>query len=77
MQTATDTAKTLPKDSIKWNSVYKLAYDSIHGMTQALILFDKVKIDNHQCLFAYLCEKHEELEFSWEFLRKYELKEMV
>ena len=74
MQTATDIAKTLQKDSIKWNSVYKLAYDSIHEMTQALLLFDKIKIDNHQCLYSYLCEKHPELEFNWEFFEKIRTK---
>ena len=30
---------------------------------EAGVKFDKVKIDNHQCLFAYFCEKEKEFDF--------------
>jgi len=36
--------------------------------------FDNVKVDNHQCLFAYLCEKHSELEFNFDFFEKVRTK---
>ena len=36
--------------------------------------FEKVKIDNHQCLFVYLCEKHSELDFNWDFFEKVRTK---
>ena len=62
--------KNLPKKSNQWNSVYKLYYDALHELVDSFLNFDKVKIDNHQCLFAYLCEKHPELEFSWDFFEK-------
>src|SRR3989344_3618680 len=35
---------------------------------------EKIKIENHQCLFVYLCEKHPDLEFSWEFFEKVRTK---
>jgi len=59
--------KNLPKKSNQWNSVYKLYYDALHELVESFLRFEKIKIDNHQCLFAYLCEKHPELEFSWDF----------
>jgi hypothetical protein len=66
--------KNLAKDSKKWNSVYKLYYDSLHELVEAFLRFDSTKTDNHQCLFAYLCEKHPELEFSWDFFEKVRTK---
>jgi hypothetical protein len=74
IQTALDTAKNLSKDSIKWNSVYKLFYDSLHELTEAYLLFNKMKISNHQCLYAYLCEKYPDLDFNWEFFEKVRTK---
>jgi hypothetical protein len=64
----------LSKDSKGWNSVYKLYYDALHELVEAFLRFDKIKSDNHQCLFAYLCEKHPELELNWEFFEKVRTK---
>ena len=64
----------ISKDSSGWNSVYKLSYDALHELVEAFLRFDKIKSDNHQCLFAYLCEKHPELEFSWDFFEKMRTK---
>ena len=66
--------KNLSKNSSQWNSVYKLYYDALHELTESFLRLEKVKIDNHQCLFAYLCEKHPELEFSWDFFEKVRTK---
>ncbi|MEK6938553.1 MAG: hypothetical protein AABX04_05900 [Nanoarchaeota archaeon] len=54
--------------------MYKLYYDVIHQLTEALLLFDKVKSYNHQCLFSYLCVKHPELELDWNFFEKIRTK---
>jgi len=56
------------------NSVYKLFYDALHELAESFLRFEKVKFANHQCLFAYLCEKHPELDFSWDFLEKVRTK---
>ncbi len=64
----------LPKDSNQWNSIYKLYYDALHELVEAFLRFDRIKSDNHQCLFAYLCEKHPELDFSWDFFEKVRTK---
>ena len=66
--------KNLPKENAQWNSVYKLYYDVLHELAESLLRFDRVKIDNHQCLFAYLCEKHPELDFDWDFFEKMRTK---
>src|SRR3989338_1766410 len=66
--------KNLPKNSNQWNSIYKLYYDALHELAESFLQFEKVKIDNHQCLFSYLCEKHPQLEFSWDFFEKVRTK---
>lgn len=58
----------------KFSSAYKLYYDVVHQLTEALLLFDKIKSFNHQCLFSYLCMKHPELEFDWNFFEKIRTK---
>lgn len=66
--------RNLPKQSNQWNSVYKLYYDALHELVESFLRLEKIKADNHQCLFAYLCEKHPELEFSWDFFEKVRTK---
>jgi len=58
----------------RWNSTYKLFYDVLHVLVEAYLCFDNMKSLNHQCLFAHLCIKHPELEFSWEFFEKVRTK---
>lgn len=54
----------------RYNSVFKIYYDVLHGLVEAFLSFDKVKSYNHKCLFAYLCVKHKELELDWNFFEK-------
>ncbi len=55
---------------VPWNAVFKIAYDVIHMLSEAFLLFDSMKARTHECAFAYLCEKHAELEFDWYFFEK-------
>jgi hypothetical protein len=57
-----------------WNSAFKLSYDVLHVLTESFLQFENIKTENHQCLFAYLCEKHPELELSWDFFEKVRTK---
>ena len=66
--------KNISKQNSQWNSVYKLYYDALHELAESFLRFEKIKIDNHQCLFSYLCEKHPELEFNWDFFEKVRTK---
>src|SRR3989344_1541581 len=66
--------KNISKQSNQWNSIYKLYYDALHELVESFLQFDKVKIDNHQCMFVYLCEKHKGLEFNWDFFEKVRTK---
>jgi hypothetical protein len=74
IESANTIKKGLPKQSNQWNTVYKLYYDALHELAESFLRFEKIKIDNHQCLFAYLCQKHPELEFNWEFFEKVRTK---
>ncbi|MBI5393407.1 hypothetical protein HZA96_06050 [Candidatus Woesearchaeota archaeon] len=67
-------SEKIDKKSSQWNSIYKLYYDALHELTEAFLSFENIKSDNHQCLFAYLCEKHPELELNWEFFEKVRTK---
>ncbi len=66
-----DAADKLKKDfdskNPQWCVVYTLYYESLRKLTEAFIMFNNKKVVNHQCLFAYLCEKHPELELDWNF----------
>ena len=66
--------ENLSKGADHWNSIYKLMYDAFHELAETFLRFEKIKIDNHQCLFAYLCEKNSELELSWDFCEKVRTK---
>jgi hypothetical protein len=69
-ETAQDVKKNLDEKSPRWSVVYILHYDALRELADALILFNKKKIANHQCLFAFLCKEYIHLELSWEFSRK-------
>lgn len=43
-------------------------------LVDAFLNFDKIKSNNHQCLFAYLCEKNSGLELDWDFFEKVRTK---
>ena len=65
------TKLNLPKG---WNAIYKLSYDVLHMFAEAFMIFDKIKARTHECLFTYICEKHPELEISWDFFEKLRTK---
>ena len=49
-------------------------YESLRGLIEAYLLFEGIVADNHQCKNAYLCLKHPELEFSWDFFERVRTK---
>ncbi|MDP4012942.1 MAG: hypothetical protein Q8R00_05045 [Candidatus Nanoarchaeia archaeon] len=57
-----------------WSLLYKMHYDAFHQLAEAFLRLNKFKCNNHQCLFAYICKKHSELEFDWGFLEKVRTK---
>jgi hypothetical protein len=54
--------KEASKKGGEWNALYKLHYDVLHQLSEALVYFDKIKVKTHECLFAYLCTEHPELD---------------
>ena len=67
-------SKDIPKDSTDWTFVFRDHYESLRGLIEAYLLFEGIEADNHQCKNAYICFKHPELEFDWEFLETIRLK---
>jgi len=43
-------------------------YEIMRTLMDAFLCFDKKNISNHQCSNAYLCTKHQKLEFDWGIL---------
>jgi len=74
LESGKEIKKTISKQSKQWSTVYKLHYDVLHELVEAFLHFDNIKSDNHQCLFAYLCEKHPKLELDWDFFEKVKTK---
>ena len=69
-----DKSKSIKKDSTDWTFVFRDYYESLRGLIEAYLLFDKIEVENHQCKFTYMCHKHPELEFEWQFLETIRLK---
>lgn len=67
-------SRDIPKYSTDWTFVFRDHYESLRGLIEAYLLFDKIEADNHQCKNAYICFKHPELELDWEFLETIRLK---
>lgn len=65
---------TTSRESGRWNAIYKIFYDVLHALSEAFVAFDALKIKTHECLFAYLCLKHPELELDWNFFEKVRTK---
>lgn len=66
--------KIAEKNSGKWNIIYKTYYDILHQLSEAYMLFDKIKARTHECLFCYICDNHKELELDWNFFEKIRTK---
>ncbi|MFA5887719.1 MAG: hypothetical protein WC852_03350 [Candidatus Nanoarchaeia archaeon] len=74
LESAQDLMKVIDKKSPKWSVVYTLHYDAIRELAEIIVLFDDKKIANHQCLFAYLCKNHSDLDLDWNFFEKIRTK---
>ncbi|MBS3140814.1 hypothetical protein J4405_01555 [Candidatus Woesearchaeota archaeon] len=67
-------SKDIDKNSTDWTFVFRDYYEALRGLIEAYLLFDKIEAESHQCKNAYICFKHKELEFNWEFLETIRLK---
>ena len=67
-ETLKEWSSKAPKTSGQWNAIVKLGYDVLHTLAEAFVYFDRIKAERNECLFTYLCEKHQELDFDWNFL---------
>ncbi|MGE0792798.1 MAG: hypothetical protein AB7V77_01300 [Candidatus Woesearchaeota archaeon] len=62
------------KKTNRFNTLCKLNYDVLHTLTEAFLIFDKIKVKNHKCLFTILCLKHSDLDLDWNFFEKIRTK---
>ncbi|HLC65868.1 MAG TPA: hypothetical protein VJI46_07140 [Candidatus Nanoarchaeia archaeon] len=58
----------LEKKKFNFSFLYTSRYDILRKLLDALLIFDKVKSSNHQCINAYICVKHQEWELDWNTL---------
>lgn len=66
--------KRLPRESPQWNAVFVNHYDVLQVLAEAILLVDRMKSSNHQCLFAFLCSRHHDLELDWHFFERVRTK---
>jgi uncharacterized protein (UPF0332 family) len=66
--------RALDKNSKEWMNVFTLHYEALRTLAEALLLFENIKSNNHQCLFAALCMKFPHLELDWEFFERVRTK---
>jgi hypothetical protein len=67
-------SKGIPRDSTDWTFVFRDHYESLRGLIEACLLFDRIEAESHQCKNSYICVKHPELDLDWEFLETVRLK---
>ena len=61
-----------PKADMKkeCSTVFKLHYDCLRELSEAYLMFDRIKVSSHECLFVYLCVRYKELELDLNFFDK-------
>jgi uncharacterized protein (UPF0332 family) len=67
LSTAEIVTKSINKNAKEWLNVFTLHYEALRIYTEALLLFEKIQSNNHQCLFSALCMKFPDLELDWDF----------
>jgi hypothetical protein len=66
--------KSIEKNIDNTSFLFTSKYDVLRKLISAFILFDKIKIDNHLCLNAYICKKHQDLNLDWDILEGFRLR---
>jgi hypothetical protein len=69
-----DKSKSIGRQSTDWTFVFRDYYESLRGLIEAVLLFDQIVAESHQCKNAYICSKHPEFRLDWEFLEIVRLK---
>jgi hypothetical protein len=67
-------AKTIGKKSAEWTNVFTLHYETLKAYSEALLIFQKLRISNPICIFSSLCIKYPDLEIDWNFLERVRAK---
>lgn len=49
-----------------YNLIWSSRYEIIRQLIDGILLMEKIKSDNHQCLFAHICVKHKDWDIDWE-----------
>ena len=74
MRSAEILKQHIDRKDAAWMSIYLDYYTALQIFTEVFLALEKIKISNHKCLFAYLCIKHPELDFDWDFFEKIRTK---
>ncbi|MBI2133467.1 hypothetical protein HYU11_02180 [Candidatus Woesearchaeota archaeon] len=48
--------------SLIWSGKYEI----IRQLVQGILFLEKISSNNHQCLYAYICVKHDDWDIDWE-----------
>ncbi len=67
MDTLKETIPIMEKKK-NFSLIWKSSYEIIRQLIDAILIMEKIKSDNHQCLYAYICTKHREWDIDWEII---------
>jgi hypothetical protein len=69
-----DKEESIKKESNDWTFVFRDYYEALRNLIEAMLLFNNIEADNHQCKNAYLCSRYPKLDVDWQFLETIRLK---
>lgn len=65
LKSSKDITPLLEKNK-NFGMIWSTRYEIIRQLVQGILLFEKIKSGNHQCLYAHICVKHKEWDIDWE-----------
>lgn len=51
---------------MNFSLIWSNQYEVVRQLVQGILLLEKIRSENHQCLYAYICTKHKEWDIDWE-----------
>ena len=64
LDTLKDTVPIMEKKK-NFSLIWKSQYEILRQLVQGILLLEKIRSKNHQCLYAYICTKHREWDIDW------------
>lgn len=64
LDTLKDTVPIMEKKK-NFGLIWSNQYEIIRQLVQGILIFEKIRSENHQCLYAHICTKHKDWAIDW------------